>query len=212
MMFDMNHYTKTTICGNIHCIKLLTEFRKLTIEYFNNIESDDLHIDPNIGEKGLGVRRKMNELTREVGIVIRATGTQPSIIRYPPPAIGGHITEVDLITNIFNLSSYSIPPINVIDVLDQALGVYYADKIASIVRTLNPFFWIEQLLYRLTSLPFNLLSSAGFNGDKIRKTFLGKVISYLLQMIFLIGTLLTILQVLGYNDLIESIRKAIDGL
>lgn len=207
----MKYYKSIPIWENIRRTKLLKQFRRLTLEYFDNIEFDGINIDPNIGKKGLKIRQEINQVNREIGIIIRTAGIPSSVKHFPAPAVGGFVTDVDLITNIFNLHSYDIPPIQVIDVVDQAIGVYLSNRFVATVRTVNPFFWISILLTWLASLPFRLISSAGFDAVKIKKSVWGKLISLMFQSIVLMGTVLTILQILGYSNLIEVTRKTLDG-
>jgi hypothetical protein len=115
-----------------------------------------------------------------------------------------------LIDNLFNLNNYHIAPISALDIVDKSLGIYRSDEISSVLRTINPFFWILQVFYWFGSIPFKLLANAGFNAEKIANTFGGKILKLLFEIIGILAAILTILQILGYSNLIQIIKERID--
>lgn len=101
----------------------------------------------------------------------------------PPPAIGGCIQNIDLIDNLFNLQNYDIEVQTLIDIIDRALGIYERDLKNSIIRTLNLFFWLEKSLELISSLPFYLLGSVGFNRLRLETSDIGKLVKFIIKLI-----------------------------
>ena len=67
----------------------------------------------------------------------------------PSVSVKGRGKNIDLILNIFNLASNNIEPDIAIDYIDQAIAVYKDNRIASLIRVINPFFWMSiALKYR----------------------------------------------------------------
>lgn len=206
----MNYYTQIPIWENLRRGSYLQEFRKLVTSYFENTSYDYLGGEE-VDDKALKTRAEINKMSSLAGKFIQAAGISTKITHYPAPAVGGYVTNIDVIFNIFNLHNYDILPIHVIDDIDKAIGVYEADKSSAMVRTFNPFFWLGKLLSKISSIPFTLLKIAGFESEKIRKSLIGKLLSLLFQVVALIASIMTILQVLGYNETIKTLRGVLDS-
>ena len=79
-----------------------------------------------------------------VNKLIRETGESYTMIQYPAPAFGGHVQHGDLVTNVLQLGELRLSPQSVVDVIEQAIGVYETDRTSVKVRTSNPFFgWVK---------------------------------------------------------------------
>jgi hypothetical protein len=205
----MDKYTKIPIWENLRRIAKLKQFRKLVKTYFSGISY------PNYGEtlvsnKANEARPLINRMSSEISSIVSSSNESTKVIHYPAPAIGGFVTKIDLIENIFNLEDYDIEPDVIIDCIDKSIGVYEYNKTQSIFRTINPVYWFGRLFTFIATVPFRLLTSAGFQTQKVEHTFLGKFIGLFFQIVIALGALLTILQILGYNNLISFIRKVID--
>ncbi|MCD8484535.1 hypothetical protein LRY60_02910 [Candidatus Woesebacteria bacterium] len=165
-----------------------------------------------VTEKGMKVRSSINKKIDYIGDVIRLAGINTKITYYPPPAIGGPVTTLDVIENTFNLRSFSITPIEIIDQLDKALGIYEADEKRAFIRTFNPFFWMGRLFVWLSSLPFMFLHHAGFDVVKIQTTIWGKLLKLFFDCVAFAAGVLTIFQVLGYVGVLQSLKAIIDSM
>lgn len=206
----MNHYTQIPFWENKKRQRELTDFRELVVNYFKDLEYD-YSGDPIVDEVGMKIRSSINKKIDGVGYIINSAGVSTKITHYPAPAVGGHITRIDLIENTFNLRSFGIMSVEVIDQIDKALGVYEANFTSSVIRTFNPFFWLGRLFMWLASLPFKLLAHAGFDVVKIQGTLLGKTLKLISDSVVLFGGVLVILQTLGYVGVLANLKALIDG-
>ena len=199
----MRDYKKITILGNIDRQSKLSEFRNLAIEYFSNVTSDFIGVREN--QEAMKVRPSINFKIQKVHSIILASRINPILIHSPPPAIGGRIQNLDLIENIFLLHSYDVEPNYLFDFIDRSIGIYNDDAISSLLRTINPFFWVSLIFAYVVSLPFKLLGELGFNQSKIESSVMGRGVKVLLYLITLIASLYTILPPMiksGYFDII----------
>lgn len=206
----MNPYTQIPFWESRKRQKELSEFRKLVADYFNGLEYDYMG-DPIVDEEGMRVRSVINKKIDSIGYIIKFAGINTKVTHYPAPAVGGPITTIDVIENTFNLRSFGIMPVEILDQIDKALGVYEADFISSIIRTFNPFFWLWKLFMWLASLPFKLLAHAGFDVVKMQGTFLGKTLKLISDFVVLFGGILVILQTLGYVGVLQNLKAWIDS-
>ena len=68
------------------------------------------------------------------------TASTPSVF------VKGRGKNINLILNIFNLGRNDIEPDIAIDYIDRAIAVYKANRAASLIRVINPFFWMSVAL------------------------------------------------------------------
>lgn len=205
----MENYNKIPIWENLNRITYLKKFRQLINDYFLGAQYD--YTGVRLDSKAEKARPEINKMSLRVSKYILKAGISTEITHFPAPAIGGYVTRIDLIFNLFNLPDYDVLPIEVIDLIDKAIGVYEEDKLSAFFRSINPLFWLKKLLAKIALAPFSLLSLAGFESEKIRKSLIGKLLSLLFQLVALIASIVTILQILGYNDAIKNLRSLIDS-
>lgn len=101
-----------------------------------------------------------------------------------------------------------VKPVEVVDFIDRAIGVYTSDRANSIIRTLNPFFWLILILEIVVRSPFYVLRVAGFNQKKMEESFLGRLTKGVIALAGLAFTVVQIAEKLGY---IDNIKKLISG-
>lgn len=207
----MFYHKMIPVWENTRRINKLLEFRELVVKYFSDLNYD-YRGDPELTEESQKNRQKINLMLQEVDLLVKASGKSPVITYTPPPAIGGYIQNINIIHNIFNLSFYQITPINVLDMIDVARGIYLKDRVNSIIRTFNPFFWISFPYKWLVSLPIKLLENAGFNVNKIQSSFFGKILKLISEILTIFLTYLTIIQILGYYSAIDSIKYFLNNI
>ena len=118
--------------------------------------------------------------------------------------IGGVVTKVDIFENLFNLESNSIPPQMVTDHLERSIGVYVADYNASVRRTLNPFWWIGQMLISFAHLPFALIGAAGFNSARVEGSVVGRLMKVIVAATPVVASVLVIVDLLDWLDVFKS--------
>jgi hypothetical protein len=118
--------------------------------------------------------------------------------------IGGYRQDINLVTNVFNLHRYEIEPNNLLDFIDRSIGRYEHDRIYSILRTINPFYWLGRILDLIISLPFRFLQNAGIKTKKFEESIFGKVAKLILSLVTLVASSLTILKILDYLDPVKN--------
>ncbi len=202
----MTYYNKRTIFGNRYCQHHLNEFRNDIIEYFNNVQYDRYERGNIENESAIQVRSIINQKVPLAHKLISATGIDTKILYSPPPMIGGYRQNIDVLANIFNLRTYSISPVTVLDLVDRAIGVYVHDETSSLIRTLNPLFWLGELLDFIISLPFRLLRRAGIPTQKIEESYFVKIAKVMLYIV----SLLAGLEQLGWIKVISSFLTSLE--
>lgn len=204
-------YDEITIFELVRRIDFLIQTKKDIAEYFKGLSYDFMG-HPSENDEASRLRQKINQNLRKITRYIVATGTSSSIFYTPPPAIGGIQGDIDLVSNMFNLSRFDISPNMLIDKIDQSIGIYNDEKIRALIRTLNPFWWAWKLIKKIVRFPFFLIQEAGFNTSKIERSFVGKLYSFISSVIVLLAALLAILSAFGYQDRFVSYTKGLLGL
>jgi len=204
----MNDYKKITIWGNHKRVKLLNEFKGLIITYFNNIEQLDWSLNVRENEKAKQMRTEINKNLNKIHSFIVLAGVNPEINYFPPPAVGGVALDIDVVNDIFNLHHFLIDPQQLLDFIDRAIGIYENDRLNSLLRTINPLFWIGLILDYIVSLPFKIIGGIGFDQKKIESSNIGKIVKGILYLIVVFASFLTVLEKLGY---LEKLRLLIQG-
>lgn len=193
----MRHYKRITYWENQRRLHRLTEFCKSVNQYVENSNS----LQENTA--ALEARSSINLALREIVQIVEAAEISPRVTVTPPPMIGGYVSTPNVLLDFFNLHRFPtpIPPSVPYDFLQQAIGVYLADRKASFWRTVNPLWWISQFLEWFALLPFYLLGSAGFNRQKIGASTIGRLLWLVFYWLPIIASILTILQFDGWPDL-----------
>lgn len=173
-----------TIIGNYIAISELEDFKKLITEYFENISYSDLNpFEIFDTRETLKLREKINQQVARIQSILCDIGEEPSITYKAPPAIGSFVVKIKPFENVFHLAQYDIYPQALIDFLDNGIGRYKDDKVPSILRTFNPFYWLGRLLEAIASVPFYLIGSVGFDEKKISESFIGKLIKLSIKVL-----------------------------
>ena len=95
---------------------------------------------------------------------------------------------------------HRVPANEVYDCIERAIGVYEHDRTASIIRTVNPFFWINKIIMTIVSIPFRVLGNIGFNKGKAEASLSGRIFKGILYIATLAASGLYILDTLGILD------------
>lgn len=186
-------------------IKFLREFRGKLESYFNIV-------DYNLGElidndRSRILRQEINTNLSVLMGYIREAGVGTTIFYSPPPISGGIAGNISILDNIFNLASFNVGPQVVIDILDQAVGIYSSEKHRAWVRTINPFWWLWRLFRTILHTPFMIFEEAGFNSKTLEKSIIGKIIKVLLSLALIISALIPILNAFGYQEIFVKFIK-----
>ena len=201
----MTHYKKKTIVGNRYSLNKLTEFRNLVDQYFKL--AGPVFIHPSIiDHKGIAsLRAKINKSIHSLCQIMIEADVIPEVMYTSSPIRDNVSEDIDLLNNIFTLHQYRIPPQQILDFIDRAIGVYSHDKISSIIRTLNPLFWFIRFLDFIFNIPFRLLKNSGFNIEKAENNFFVKLIKFIFYCVGFLASILTVLNLLGYLEKFRDI-------
>lgn len=148
---------------NAKRIDVLANFRTLVVEYFNNSRLEGFVGNRIEQPPAKAARVEINKLLAKVEPIVSAAHVFTVVTWTPAPAVGGYIQHVELVHNIFNLGHFEIPPTQVIDILDQAIGVYENNRQKAQIRLYNPLFYVGLLLDWIAKSPFTIARRAGFD-------------------------------------------------
>lgn len=182
----MSDYRVLPFWENLKRRKELEIYQQSVEKYFERVDFNDYSrtfIDNNETKK---IRAFLNKQNGFIQVYLLGTGISPDVVHTPPPAIGGYVQRINLVENLFNLFNYDIEHQVLIDTIDKAIGVYEKDFLPSVIRTINPLFWLGKILETIASVPFYLLGSVGFNRRKIENSIAGKLIKWLIKLLTLL--------------------------
>lgn len=202
----MQAYNRIPIWENLKRTQCLVELLKLLGQYYANSKYDVYEFKRIENEVSNKIRSQINYSLIQNHKIVESAGISTCVQHTPPPAIGGYIQNIDILYNYHNLDHYQISCRAVADILETAIGVYEADKKASLIRTLNPFYWIGHIVRVIVSIPFTVIDRAGFDAEKASNSLFGKFYKVIAETIIFIAGLLTILHLMGW---LESVKGAI---
>ena len=145
----VRHYTELTYRDNKARLKQLIEFKGLVERYFAHSNLNMLTGAHDEKPEAREARSAINGQLNEVYKTIRLAEINPSALYTPHIASGKQGSNMDLILNIFNLERNRIPTDSAVDFIEQAIDVYKADRMYSLIRTINPFFWVSKLIKKI---------------------------------------------------------------
>ena len=147
----MLNINQITYFQNKSRIKFLLEFRNKLTEYFDNTKMN-VYVGERIeNDRAKILRQEINYDIEKAARIITAAFVDVHIRQYPPPIVGGPVLDIDLVRNVFQ-TYIGVSNVHVFDTVDKAIGAYKADTKFSIVRTINPFFYLDLVLSYITSL------------------------------------------------------------
>ena len=184
----------------------LKAFRYQAVVYFNFTRVDSLLDGPIEKQEAKEARQNINLVLDEIYKIVLAAGIDSRVDWIPPPKIGGLTQNVAVLMNLFQLYRFGIRPGDAIGYVERAIGVYQADYWNSVVRTINPFWWIGNALTWFAQVPFNVLDAAGFDATKAQGTFLGRFLKVLFQVAPVVASILTILNYMGW---LKTVKEAL---
>ena len=140
------HYRDISYRENRDRLKLLTEFLDLVTTYFDNSTLNMIsgsHVEK---QEATEARALINPMLNSVYQVIRLAGIKTSALSSSSLGVLTHGKNIDLILNIFNLGRNNIPLNAALDYIEHAIEVYKSNRLDSLIRTINPFFWMKVAL------------------------------------------------------------------
>ena len=192
----MERYKLITYFENRRRLNTLHKFLSTLNRYFANTQFSEWRISepPEENNTALEARTELNKSIPKANKIILASGQSPVITWTPPPAIGGRIIKVNMVTEIFRLHRFQINVSELLDVIERSIGVYEANRVSSILRTCNPFFWFMRIISAVASIPFFILGNVGFSRTKIEGSLVGRVFKFIFELAAGIVSIITILE------------------
>ena len=143
------HYKDIPFWENRARIKLLTHFRSLVKTYFDNSILNMVSGIYNEKPEATDAKKAINLIIKNAYAIISHAEIKTYTASTSSVSVRGGGKNMNLILNIFNLARNDIEPDIAIDYIDRAITVYKANRAASLIRIINPFFWISiALKYR----------------------------------------------------------------
>ena len=143
------HYKDIAFLENRARLKLLKEFQNLAAVYFNNSTLNmisSIYVENNEAREA---RAAINLVIKDAYKMIRLAGIKTAALSAPSLSVGGQCQNIDLILNIFNLARNNIPTHVAVEYIERAVDVYKANRVAAFFRTINPVYWIADLVKRI---------------------------------------------------------------
>jgi hypothetical protein len=197
-----------TIFRNLECLRTLKKFRKLGEQYFANVDYGSYGLTAVEKPEAKAIRSILNLMLERAKRVLSSAEVSPDICDASRPTEAGYEEGLYLVDNIFNLHQLRISPQTLLDYVERAIGVYKDDRFKSLMRTLNPLFWLSVVLDYISSFPFAILGSLGFNRSKIENGCLGEFT----KGCFRVAVVVTVLAVtLYYQGYLDSIEQEVQG-
>ena len=206
----MAHSIRMTIFQNLESNRTLKKFKKLAERYFENVDYGSYGLTAVEKPKAKAIRSQLNLMLEKVKRALFSVEITPDICDASRQADHPEYEEgIYLVDNIFNLHQLKISPQTLLDYVERAIGVYRDDKFKSLIRTLNPLFWLSTVLDYVSGLPFAILGVLGFNRSKIEDGAFGKFLKGCFRVAIVVTVLAIVLYHQGYLDPIE---QKVDGL
>jgi len=193
-----------TIFQNLECLRTLNKFRKLAERYFENVDYGSYGLTAVEKPEAKAIRSRLNLMSERAKRAMFSAEVSPDICDASRPTAAGYEEGLYLVDNIFNLPQLKIFPKTLLDYVEKAIGVYRDDRFKSLIRTLNPLFWLSVVLDYISSIPFAILGSLGFNRSKIENGCLGRFSKGCFRVAVVVTVLAVTLYYQGYLAPIEQ--------
>jgi hypothetical protein len=201
----MSRFDRITIFQNRKRVNTLKQLNSYVNDYFSNIKRLMLGTEISENDEAKAARSKINLILAKAYEYMYYSGTNTSIHYTPPATTGGTARNIDLLQNVFNLHYYQLEKEQLTDLIERSIGTYENDKNKSIIRTFNPFFWLNNLVVYIVRIPFKIIGRIGFNQEKIETSVLGRIVKAILYAIVVFSAFLTALEKLNLLDSFRSL-------
>lgn len=151
----MTPYDRITILANRIRVGALWRFRQLAERYFVRMVPDDTGL-PIDWDGALAARAQLNRMLPQVLQIVRAAGLETTY-----PSAGAIEPRLELLANVVAFCDGDGREQDVLDLLDQAIGVYDADQMAAALRLVNPLHYAGIVVRYAAALPRRFLAALG---------------------------------------------------
>lgn len=97
-------------------------------------------------QEATDARNAINLVLNRVYRIMRLADIRTSTVSVSALTSISHGKNIDLILNIFNLGRNDISPEISIEHIESAIDAYKSNRLPSLSRTMNPFFWLMVIL------------------------------------------------------------------
>ena len=146
MELARKHYKDIPFWENSARLKLLIHFRSLVITYFDNSMLNMVSSCYNEKPEATDAKKAINLILKNVCAIISHADIKTYTASTPTVSIRERGNNMNLILNIFNLGRNEIEPDTAIEYIDRAIAVYKTNRVASLIRVIDPFFWMSVAL------------------------------------------------------------------
>ncbi len=203
----MRTYNEILVWENNRRLKRLNDFRIVVEKYFQQSSHHWMNRERTESPESEAVRATINRHLDEIHSILICAGVGVQI-RYTPSATrGGYVQDIDILENIFNLHHFQIGANQLLDIIDRGIGVYETDHKPAVLRTINPIFYLQNILNWVVMIPFNLIGKVGFNQKKIENSMLGRLFKASIYIVTALASFLTVLQLIDLLDLVKALFK-----
>jgi hypothetical protein len=137
------NYKDIPFLENKRRLNLLIHFRSLVKTYFDNSILNMVSGNYNEKPEAAEAKKEINLIIKDVYAIMVHADIKTYSASAPSVSVKGYGKNINLILNIFNLGRNDIEPDTAIDYIDRAIAVYKANRAASLIRVINPFFWLS---------------------------------------------------------------------
>jgi len=140
------HYKDISFWENRERLKLLIHFKSLVKTYFANSILNMISGIYNEEQEATDAKKAINLILKNAYAIISHADIKTYTASTPSVSAKVSGQNINLILNIFNLGRNDIEPDAAIEYIDRAIAVYKANRVASLMRVINPFFWLSVAL------------------------------------------------------------------
>jgi hypothetical protein len=188
-------------------LALLVNFKRLGADYFANLSQPQFgSLQPLENQTTRQVRQQINLILHEVIASFDLIGAPRTAYYSPPPAFGGYAGPVDFLANLFDLWRFQIDPQTVADLVDRAIGDYQRLMRKTFRQLFNPLFWVNLALWGLVS-SFLRLFNRNWDVARVARSFVGRLINFIVVLATFLAAVLTILSYLGLLNHLKDLLR-----
>lgn len=172
----MKFYKKIDYFSNKSRIKSLVDFRDNIVWYFNSRRPSDYDMRLYDTDESKLFRTKINlSLDKVRNILYNANVSTTGHYKAP---FGAYIVEnMDFLANIFNTQGIQE---QIVDMIEIWIGKYQDNEIPSLLRTINPFYWIQ---YVISFIIDYILKLFGVPSYLLAHWWLSKTVSFFANLL-----------------------------
>jgi hypothetical protein len=209
IFFDELEYAKIPIWENKRRIKAL--------KAFGDLYKDTLRFPPRVplagsttGQPPMTSEERHSEINRRKPTALKIVALAQIRSFRATLNKDGKTIDIDVLARLWDLERHGISTKLPVDVVEEAIGVYHDDQVKSLVRTLNPFFWLGRLIDWIADGIFNgIVALFGGNPNDARSSNFGRMFTKLERLTLwtatVVGAVIAVLEFLGFQTPIRHI-------